>query len=59
MTVTFSLWMLFPAACFLGAFILLVIGSRDSGMLAGLFEGLAAFALIVIAVAFLIGRWLA
>lgn len=59
MTITIQLWMLFPAALVVAAIILFIMGSRESGMLGGLFEGLAAFALLVIAGAFLLGRWLA
>lgn len=59
MTLTVSLWMLIPAALVLAGLVLLWLGSRESGMLGGLFHGLLALALFAAAAAFLLGRWLA
>ena len=59
MTITLAWWMLFPAVLVLLGFVLLWLGEQETGMLGGLFHGLAAVALFAIAAAFLIGRWLA
>lgn len=58
MTITIHLWMLIPALCVIGAMVLFYLGSRESGFMAGLFPGLGALALLGIAAAFLLGRWL-
>lgn len=59
MTFTIELWMLIPAVMIIVAIGLIILGEQESGMLGGLFHGLAAFALFFMAGAFLLGRWLA
>ena len=59
MNFTLELWMLIPAGMIIAAIVLIILGEQESGMLGGLFHGLAAFALIFMAAAFLLGRWLA
>lgn len=59
MTLTIELWMLIPALLAIGGIVLIWIGGKQTGMLGGLFEGLAGFALIIGAILFMVGRWLA
>ena len=60
MTITFQLWMLIPAVLVVGAVVMLWKSENaGGGMLAGLFEGLAGIALLMLAGAFMLGRWLA
>ena len=60
MTITISLWMLIPALLILGGLFFVVLCVRaGSGLMAGMFEGLAAIALFAMAGVFLLGRWLA
>lgn len=59
MTITFELWHIIPALLIISAIVLFWIGGRETGLLAGLFPNMAAVALLLIAAAFMLGRWLA
>jgi hypothetical protein len=57
MTITLQLWMLFPALCVLGAVGLFAVSAQDSGFMGGCVEAAVGLMLLLVAAAFLIGRW--
>lgn len=58
MTITFHLWHLIPVGAIIAAMVFMWIGSRETGFMAGLFPGLAAFGCLLAAAMFMLGRWL-